>query len=185
MPITIAQLNGIPGLKEPLAEDLDFCLSDSAEDAVWFRVQGPESFEPIAKEGAGGVFLIGHKTGVVLYVTSEGSAGVIANSLAEFLQLSIAHPYWKDLLKFSGDGKLSEIKRAAQFLEQDLLDEFPDIEEKKAALYERLDLLPGKDPISALHHAVNTLGSSIKVLAPDDWECGSLFNTFMLRTVGN
>ncbi len=181
MSITITQLDGIKGLREQLAEHLDFYVSDDLAEASWFRVGGPESYAPIAKEGAGGVFLVGHESGAILYVSSEGQAGVVAISLAEFLQLLVAHPYWQDLLKFSGGGNVKEMKRAAQQLEQDLENEIPDIEEKRGALYRRLKLQPAKDPISSLHHAVSSMGSLISVLAPDGWESESLFNTFTLN----
>lgn len=181
MSITIPQLDSIEGLREQLAEHFDFCFSDDLAEATGFRVEGPESFAPIAKEGAGGVFLVGYESGAILYVSSEGQAGIVAKSLTEFLQLLIAHPYWQDLLKFSGGGNVTEMKRAVQPLEQELVDEIPDIEEKRAALYRRLKLQPAKDPISSLHLAVSSMGALVSVLAPDGWESESLFNTFTLR----
>jgi len=181
MSITIIQLNSIIGLREELAEHLDFHLLDDSAEDIMFRVKGPESFAPIANDGDGGVFLIGHGSGAILYVTSEGRAGVVAKSLSEFLQLLIAHPYWQDLLKFSGGGNVREMIRAAQQLEKDLMDEIPGIERTRVALYRRLKLQPAKDPISTLHHAVSNMGALISVLAPDDWESESLFNTFTLN----
>ena len=90
----------------------DFDLSRNATARGWLRLESPESFQPIAEDASGGVYLIG-SGGRILYVTSDELAGVIAVSLADALSLFVAFPYWRDLLKFSGGGDLTEMKRAA------------------------------------------------------------------------
>ena len=49
----------------------------------------------------------------IIHASSEGGAGVIAADIDEFITLSVACPYWRDLLReFSGGGKLDEMRRA-------------------------------------------------------------------------
>src|SRR5690242_19224712 len=76
---------------------VDLAVQGGVLDSV--RIKGG-GFVPIATEGAGGAFLLS-ASGYLLYVTSEGGAGVIAASLMEGLQLMVAFPYWNSLLKFS------------------------------------------------------------------------------------
>jgi hypothetical protein len=136
---------------------------------------------PFATEGAGGVFLQGAASDSILYVTSEGKAGIVAASLAEFLQLVIAYPNWVDLLKFSGGGQLREMERVAPYLEREFPGDDPNIQGHRDTVMTELSLDPAPNPISALHHAVLTLGKGISVLAPDGSECGGLFGSFVVE----
>src|SRR5262249_48030483 len=76
-----------------------------AHQGGWFTIDGIDKIQLIGREGAGGVF-VQLPDQRILYVSSEGEAGVIASDFNAFLQLIVAHPYWQDLLKFSGGGKL-------------------------------------------------------------------------------
>jgi hypothetical protein len=129
-----------------------------------------------AEDASGGVFLSGSATGRILYVTSEGQAGIVAMSPREFLQLIVTYPYWFDLLKFSGNGNINEMQRAVPYLdvEQD------DRETANAQNTVSVGLRIGKNPsaVQALHGAVSSGGEDVEVLAADGNHFGSLFNKF-------
>lgn len=168
-------------LVETLATAFDIDFTPAPGESVWFTVKAPESFLPIATEGAGGVFLQGVSSDSILYVTSEGQAGIVAASLAEFLQLVMAHPYWFDLLKFSGGGQLREMERVARYLEEELLEDKPSIQMSRDIVAQALLLASAPAPISALHFAVTSIGTGISVQAPDGTECSGLFGSFVVE----
>ena len=86
----------------------------------WFSVDDLDEFAPIGSESSGGAFVL-LPTGRVLYVASEGRAGIIAASFEELIQLVVACPYWPDILKYSAGGDIDEMRRAAQMLESMLV----------------------------------------------------------------
>ncbi|WP_244607476.1 hypothetical protein [Bradyrhizobium symbiodeficiens] len=49
----------------------------------------------------------------MLYVSSDGQTGIIADTFEAFVQLVVARPYWVDILRFSG-GDLAEMRSAAE-----------------------------------------------------------------------
>lgn len=153
---------------------------------LWFRVQAEEKFSPFAGDGAGGVFLFGNASGLILYVTSEGQAGIVAASLTGFLQLVMAYPCCPDLLKFSGGGRLDEMERSASYFKQEGADDIANIEASRSTVVEGLSLPPppALSPVSALHHAVAVLGHGVAVLAPDGWVCEGLFGSFVVENNG-
>jgi len=95
---------------------------------------------------------------------------VIARDLTEGIRLMIAHPYWRDLLKFSAGGKLAEMRTVLPYLERELRDDEPDIERHRSFLRKRLRLAESDDPIAALHYAASVLSGFDR-----------LFNTFSLE----
>jgi hypothetical protein len=153
----------------------DIRLTDSVEMGG-FRLKSNESFAAFAEDASGGVFLVGSRSGRILYVTSEGQAGVVAMSLQDFLQLIVTYPYWFDLLKFSGSGSINEMYRAVPYLaaEQD------DADATQAQETVRVGLGINKNPLAlqALHNAVHAGGEDIDILSADGNHFRSLFNTF-------
>jgi hypothetical protein len=113
----------------------------------------------------------------VLYVSSEGRAGVIADNFDAFIQLVVAHPYWLDILKFSAGGDLQEMRRAAAALEATRDDE-DDINEAREEIRIRLDLPDAADPVGALYEAV--AASDAIVRATDGSPFTTLFNRFSI-----
>ncbi|WP_143707339.1 hypothetical protein [Uliginosibacterium sp. TH139] len=178
---TVQRIAEQPHIVETLANAFDVDFSRPYDVHLWFSVQAEEKFFPFAGEGAGGVFLLGNASGFVLYVSSEGQAGVVAASLTEFLQLIVAYPNWLDLLKFSGGGRFDEMERAAPFIDQDAADDIPNIEVSRSTVIHGLSLPPAPSPISALHHAVTVLGRGVAVHAPDGSECEGLFGSFVVE----
>jgi hypothetical protein len=87
-----------------LAFDFSFALE--RQRPGWFSVDGLDDVTQVGSEGSGGTFVL-LSPGPVLYVSSEGRAGIIAATFEEFIQLIVACPYWLDILKFSGGGATS------------------------------------------------------------------------------
>lgn len=97
-------------------------VSFAPDEEPWFTIDGVESPRQIGSDGSGGAFVLLPSRNV-LYVSSEGRAGIVADSFDAFIQLVVAHPYWLDILKFSAGGDLQEMRRAADALEATLEDE--------------------------------------------------------------
>jgi hypothetical protein len=137
-------------------------------------LDGIEDFQPFGRDSTGGAFVELPGSLRVLYVSSEGQAGIIAANLAEFITMIVACPYWHDVLKFSGKGSLHEMRRAATALEA-TMDDDDDLDEARDYLKSQLGLVEPADPVGALHLAVST---SNVVVRPDGNPCRSLFNVF-------
>jgi hypothetical protein len=176
------QLKQDRNIRKILRWPFDFDLSVSVRDADWFEAQPDAETTIIAREGSGGIFFLYGLDQKLMHVTSEGQAGVIARNLEEGLRLIVAYPYWRDLLKFSGGGKLREMNRVAPYLETELLKDQPEMEELRSILKQKLSLGDARDAIASLHKAVSTMGKGIRVTAPDGSEFEGLFNTFTVES---
>ena len=151
-------------------------VSFAPDEETWFTIDGIESPRQIGSDGAGGAFVLLPSRNV-LYVSSEGRAGIIAESFEAFIQLVIARPYWLDILKFSAGGDLAEMRRAADALEATLDDE-DDVNEAREEIRAALDLPDADDPVSALYDAV--AASDVIVRATDGSPFTTLFNRFSI-----
>ncbi|WP_342735374.1 hypothetical protein [Bradyrhizobium sp. B117] len=151
-------------------------VSFAPDEETWFTIDGIESPRQIGSDSAGGAFVLLPSQNV-LYVSSEGRAGIIAENFEAFIQLVIARPYWLDILKFSAGGDLAEMRRAADALEATLDDE-DDINEAREQLRAALDLPDANDPVSALYDAV--AASDVVVRATDASPFTTLFNRFSI-----
>lgn len=165
-------------VRKILAWPFDFDLSVPAADVGWFAVKPVAETKAIACDGTGGIFLLYGPQTKMIHISSEGQAGVIAGNLEEGIRIIVTYPYWRDLLKFSGGGKLKEMRRVVPFLEREMHDDHPGIDQQRAFLREKLYLADTSDPIESLHRAVSELGNGIILAAPDGTEFRSLFNTF-------
>jgi hypothetical protein len=155
--------------------ELRFVADD--QEPVWFSIDGAGGIKRIARNGAGGVFALVSGSPRVVYISSEGAAGVVANNLDEFIALVMACPYWHDLLKFSGGGKLDEMRRAATVLELGTVDD-DELEEARALLKSELELAELADPVGSLHQAVATSDLIIRDQYGSPFV--SLFNSFII-----
>jgi hypothetical protein len=151
-------------------------VSFAPDEEPWFTIDGVESPRQIGSDGSGGAFVL-LPSQDVLYVSSEGRAGVIADNFDAFIQLVVAHPYWLDILKFSAGGDLQEMRRAAAALEATRDDE-DDINEAREEIRIRLDLPDAADPVGALYEAV--AASDAIVRATDGSPFTTLFNRFSI-----
>lgn len=90
MPLTPDQLGDQPA--ERLGRSFDFWIEPPSQDRAWFSVDGVERFQQIGNDGGGGAFVLLPPSQRVLYVSSEGEAGIIAADFEEFIQLIVACP---------------------------------------------------------------------------------------------
>src|ERR1700722_15639275 len=154
MPLSPDDLIANPGAAELLAA-CSYEIAIEPEGPAWFTVDGIPAVRQIGEDGAGGIFALLPPTQRVLYVSSEGQAGIIAADLEAFIQLIVAYPYWHDLLNFSGNGQLAEMRRAAIALEA-TLDDGDEVDEAREVLRSTFALAEPPDPIDALHLMVST-----------------------------
>ena len=173
----LEQLRQDAAIREALEESFDFIVAPPAPDVSEFTIEPVDSVEAIAGDAAGGVFLLYGRQQRVIYVSSEGPAGVVGRDVREFLTILMTYPYWFDLLKFSGGGKLDEMRQAVAPLEEDR-EELVHLAAHRGLLCERLGLRPDPNVIASLHDAVDRLSRAIQVVGPDGLQCGSLFNKF-------
>ncbi|OPZ00969.1 hypothetical protein A5906_19130 [Bradyrhizobium sacchari] len=153
-----------------------FDISFAPDEEPWFTIDGIESPRQVGGDGAGGAFVL-LPSQDVLYVSSEGRAGIIAESFEAFVQLVVARPYWLDILKFSAGGDLSEMRRAADALEATLENE-DEVNEAREDIRKSLALPEPDDPIGALYEAV--AASDAIVRATDGSPFTTLFNRFSI-----
>ncbi len=176
MPLTPEALTANAEVEDRLGEAFGLELESDPEEPLWFSVDAIEVIRRFAGDGSGGVFAQLEGTRV-LYVTSEGQAGILAADLDEFIRLLVACPYWQDILKFSADGNLDEMRRVAAFFEAGRADD-EELQEARALLKSQLGLTEPSDPVGALHRAVS---SNVIVRGPYGPPFGTLFNSFVLN----
>jgi hypothetical protein len=177
--ITLDDLLRSPSAMHDLALHFEFDVSRAGRDHAWIRLAPRQALTVVAGDSSGGVF-IAYGDGEIeqlpiLYASSEGQAGRLASSLAELLALMMALPRWHDLLKFSGNGDLEEMRKTARLLEQD----GPDDEELPTATQRLMDMLALPvlaDPVKLLHDGVHA--GECKVIADDGSPYVSLFGQF-------
>jgi hypothetical protein len=164
-----------------LGNYLDFELLNIDKGTDWITLSPNYSTEVIAGAGSGGVYVAYGEGEIekrpILFISSEGQAGKLGNDLSEFVAMIIEIPYWFDLLKFSGGGKLSEMRKTAQFMFAEFNEEYPDYNKAKTILKSKLAVANISDPIALLHSYMQN--SDCKVLASEGWEYESLFNIFV------
>ena len=177
--MTIDDLQRSQSAIHDLALHFDFDLGRAARDNSWIKLAPQQAFVVVAGDSAGGVFLAYGAGEIeqrpILYVTSEGQAGRIASNFTELIALMMALPGWHDLLKFSGDGNLEEMRRTARLIEQDAADndEVPGAAKRIMAAFS----LPAiADPVRLLHDCVHA--SDCTAVADDGWPYESLFGHF-------
>ena len=151
-------------------------VSFAPDEERWFTIDGVESPRQLGSDGSGGAFVLLPARNV-LYVSSEGRAGIIAESFEAFVQLVVARPYWLDILKFSAGGDLEQMRRAADALEA-TLDEEDEVNEAREEIRMRLDMPESHDPVGALYEAVAASGAIVR--ATDGSPFTTLFNRFSI-----
>ncbi|MBH5400574.1 hypothetical protein HZZ13_22660 [Bradyrhizobium sp. CNPSo 4010] len=161
---------------EAIARLRSLDVSFAPDEEPWFTVDGVDSPRHVGSDGSGSAFVLLPSQNV-LYVSSEGRAGIIAESFEAFIQLVVARPYWRDILKFSGGGDLAEMRRAADALEA-TLDDDDEVNEAREEIRGALALTETDDPVGALYDAV--AASDAIVRATDGSPFTTLFNRFSI-----
>lgn len=165
---------------EDLARSFDFDLGRARDDTAWITLDPPTPFVAIAGEGAGGIFLAygdgDAKHLPILYATSEGQSGRVASNLTEFLGILLDVPYWDDLLKFSNNGSLPEMRKTAGFMEREYSEDFPELPATRQRIMSVLSIPKISDPIKTLHDSVHA--TDCAMVAEDGCRYDGLFNSF-------
>jgi hypothetical protein len=175
MPITIDMFGANSDLAERLDWACEFRIGPHALDPS-FSIDDHESFEVFAHDASGGLFLTLPGRPSIAYVSSEGQAGTIAADFDAFFALLVTCPYWRDVLKFSGNGDIGEMRRAAAALRAICDDEeIEEIEDIRTVLKYTFDISAAADPVGALHRAVSACDLSVRT--PDGSLYQALFNT--------
>jgi hypothetical protein len=177
MPLSPEALTANAEAVERLSWTFGLRFTTDPEEPLWFSVDGAEAVRRIARDSTGSVFALVSSSPRVLYVSSEGAAGIVAADLDAFLGLVMACPYWRDLLKFSGSGKLDEMRRAATVLDMGTVDD-EELDEARALLKSEFAVAEPADPVGALHHAVSSSDLIIRDQYGGPFE--SLFNSFVI-----
>jgi len=163
---------------EALAWPFDFAIREIPNDPFWFSVRPKMSLTPIAGEGAGGIYATVDNTGEILFVDSEGAGSIVAPTLEAFILILVCHPYWRDLLKFSGSGSLQEMRRTLPLAEREYFEHQREAVGLADSLRTALHLPDKRDMVDVLHASVTSSEQKIQLLAPDGSKLRSLFNKF-------
>ena len=178
--ISLAQITQDRELVNDLAWPFDFSIPEADDDESWVRLDPEQPFRIIAGEGAGGSYIAcgicDLETRAICYASSEGQFGKIGANLAECIAILVALPYWQDLLKFSGGGKLNDMRITEKFMKNEYLADYPELPDTRRRIEGKLDLPLLHDPIATLHHNIET--TDCVMLAHDGYNWESLFNTF-------
>ncbi|MFF9212840.1 MULTISPECIES: hypothetical protein [unclassified Streptomyces] len=135
--------------------------------------------EVIAGESAGGAyFLCTEQDGrrPVVYASSEGEGGLLADDLGEALEIIIGLE-WHNCLTFSGGGDLEVMQVSAQRLARSRAKFNPDIcnEAAQVAAALSLRILPVTDLVIRLHAAASKTEAGYIVIDENGEEFGPLF----------
>jgi hypothetical protein len=127
-----------------------------ASEGAWITIDGATDFSVIARDGAGGLFIVTPSSRRIIHASSEGQAGVIADDLESLMTLIVTCPYWQDVLKYSRNGNLDEMRRAAPLLESSWMGDEEEFAAAREFLTSELGISEPRDLIGALHRATST-----------------------------
>ncbi|MGG4196420.1 hypothetical protein ABEW50_23595 [Paenibacillus jamilae] len=82
-------------------------------------------------------------------------------------------------MKFSGNGQVSEMRRALPFLKDEILEDFPNIEEYKNMIISELSLWTISDPVQSLYNSIVS-EPQIPVFSIEGGKFDSLFNSYVV-----
>jgi hypothetical protein len=181
--VNYREISSYPKLIRDLAYHFDFDLGRSTGDHSWVTLNPPFKYDALAGDSTGGLFLAYGNGRLeerpVLYVSSEGQVGKIADNLDAALGVILMLPHWMDVLKFSDGGELSAMRKTAAGLGEVNEEDNPDLPEVRDRIFTELQLTKPNDPVALLHAAV--LQTDCTVIAKDGWKYESLFGGFHAR----
>jgi hypothetical protein len=177
----LERIRGSSELQNLLFDLCDFELDDG--DLDWIRLADGYSARAFGRDGAGDAFCLlaspHAQDQSVLYVTSEGQAGVIAPTIESFFAVIAAVPNWRDALKFSGSGQLSEMRRSQLLLEREMREDVEDFDQRRKELMSVLGLPRPDDPIALIHSSIAASPAPLVFAPVDGYPYEGLFNTFV------
>jgi hypothetical protein len=135
------------------------------------RLASGAPLEPIAGEFAGGAYLLcaeedGRRP--VVFASSEGEGGLIADDLTDALEIIVGLA-WQDCLRFSGGGDVDVMQVCARHLERFLARDNPDLAKERAQVAAALSLrvVPVADLVIRLHGAASRTAPDFVVTTED------------------
>lgn len=143
------------------------------------RLVSGAPLEVIAGESAGGAYFLGpDRNGrrPVVFASSEGEGGLLAEDLADALEIIIGLK-WHDCLSFSGSGDVEVMQTSALHLERtrDKYNPDIDIEAAKVAAALSLRIVPAAELVIRLHSAASQTEPDYVVADEDGQAFGPLF----------
>ncbi|WP_189218950.1 MULTISPECIES: hypothetical protein [Streptomyces] len=179
----LALIRDIPDVADLLHSSFEFGIFRN-EHGEAVRAASGASLEPIAGDWAGGTFFLCHDEDgrrPVIYASSEGQGGLIADDLKQALEIITGLAVWQDCLKFSGSGRLEAMEAAAVLLEKDRVSDEPAIVDHRAqvAAALSLDQMPMSELVARLRSAVMRTEPDHLVVTESGDEYESLFGEFV------
>ncbi|MEV4141777.1 hypothetical protein AB0J72_57705 [Dactylosporangium sp. NPDC049742] len=169
--------------------EIDLLLRSSFGFDIWrkhygdgLRLASGARMEPIAGESAGGAyFLCTERDGrrPVVFASSEGQGGLIADDLADALEIIIGLE-WHDCLGFSGGGDVEVMQVSARHLERSRDKYNPEIFKEAAQVAAALSLraLPRPELVIRLHGAASRTEPDYLVATDDGHVYDPLFGEY-------
>ncbi len=116
--------------------------------------------DSIAGDFSGGTFYLCGDPGSgrpVLYASSDGQAGLIAESFRQALELIVGLPVWAECLGFSGGGDLENMNTAAGYALRDWTERKPEVDRHRAEVAQALsiNIMPPEVLVVRLHAAAH------------------------------
>lgn len=193
MPLCMTRIQKSHDLQNDLELLYDFALMKPTEETSkqGFNVNVPALC--IGRDACGGVFaLVGEgdeATRRVAYISSEGQAGIVAETFDAFMSLVVTMPFWLDVLKFSGGGNVDEMEKACKLLSRDVVEDMDDMLEDddderdyrtvQKQMMKRLEVKEMTDPVRYLHRCVAS-GNDVEFSSSKDGTPYEfLFNRFV------
>lgn len=169
-------------LVDIFAEYYNFEIVEPTTNSYDYHFKANEEVTIIAQDASGGTFALfgsgDDETLPVVYISSEGQAGIVGKNFEQFIKIMIECPYWIDLLKFSGNGQLHEMLKVRPFLIDDTLEDFPEIMSVKEKVLSILSLKEIVNPVESLYESmISKHDVGISSLENEKFE--SLFNSFV------
>jgi hypothetical protein len=156
MAVGLSDIAANAEIQEKVFSICDIDTTVDPNEGAWITIDGARDFSVIARDGTDGLFIVTPSSSRVIYASSEGQAGVVADDLVSFMTLIVTCPYWQDVLKYSRNGNLDEMRRAMPFLESSWVGGEEEFAEAREFLISELGMSAPADLVGTLHRAVST-----------------------------
>ncbi|MFJ6940608.1 hypothetical protein [Streptomyces sp. NPDC101132] len=171
-------IESMPTVRRLLRSSFEFDVERKAY-GEGLRLASGAALEPIAGDFTGGAyFLCPEEDGsrAVVFASSDGEAGLIADDLAGALEVIVGLG-WRDCLAFSGGGDVKVMQATARHAERSLARDNPQIGEERARVAEALALrvVPVADLVIRLQAAAARTEPDYRVTTDDGGVYDPLF----------
>jgi uncharacterized small protein (DUF1192 family) len=176
-----------PGIADLLRSSFEFDITRKDHGEAVLLASGA-SLEGIAGDWSGGTFFLcrdddGRRP--VVFASSEGQAGLIADDVTAALEIIIGVA-WRDSLTFSGGGSVEVMQASAEHRESALANDEPEIAKHRARVAAALSLrlAPVPELVARLQEAVSRTEPNHVVVTESRDAYESLFGTFLAPRSG-